>query len=358
MSISLSRALLGGALAAALGAASAYPAAAQRSRVVIPANTIVRAELLEDVHGDRARRGDRVTARLDADDDTSGFPDGTRFEGVITEVQRASRSQPAMLDMRFDRAILPGGSTVAIRGELASLADDDIRRTSEGRLESRRGGDGGFDWKWVGIGAGGGAVLGQIFGGALLKGALLGGLGGAIYSYLNRDRDGGDRNYRDIDLDRGTEFGMVLESRVALDSRSDWRYGRGYRERVAGSRSEYFDRNVRFRVNDRVINFATEQPTTVNGVHYVPLQPIAEAAGWRVSHRRGIRDFTLNTPRGVIRGQADDRYFTRDGTRYQATESPIMIEGQIYVPLGWLSLSTNSEVNWNRSGRRVDITTR
>ena len=80
-----------------------------------------------------------------------------------------------------------------------------------------------FDWKWVGYGAGGGAVLGTIFGGNLLRGALLGGLGGAVYSYLNRDKN---REFKDVELSRGTEFGIRLDNRVAFADRTDYEYPR------------------------------------------------------------------------------------------------------------------------------------
>src|SRR5690606_35021591 len=112
--------------------------------------------------------------------DRSGFPRGTRFEGVVTEVARAGKNEPGVLDVEFRRAILPDGRAMAISGELAGLGDDDVRRRSDGRLESRHSSrKEKFDAKWVGYGAAGGAVLSTIFGGGFLKGALLGGLGGA-----------------------------------------------------------------------------------------------------------------------------------------------------------------------------------
>ena len=52
---------------------------------------------------------------------------------------------------------------------------------------------------------------------------MLGGLGGAVYSYLNRDKR---REFRDVELARGTEFGVNLQQRVAFAERSDYRYPR------------------------------------------------------------------------------------------------------------------------------------
>ena len=47
-----------------------------------------------------------------------------------------------------------------------------------------------FDWKWVGYGAGAGLILGGILGDDdWLKGALVGGIGGAVYSYIRGQND-------------------------------------------------------------------------------------------------------------------------------------------------------------------------
>lgn len=351
-----SRGLMGTSLAALMLGTAAVPASAQRYS--IPANTVVRAELDQDLRSDDARRGDRVLARV-AEEDTGNFPLGTRFEGTVTEVQRANDNRPAVLDMRFDRAILPNGTSLPIRGELASLSEEDLRRTADGRLESRRrSGSSNFDWKWVGYGAAGGAVLGQIFGGNLLRGGLLGGLGGAIYGYLNRDRDRGD--FRDIELSRGTDFGLVLNENVAFDRRPGWRYGRRINSSVAGARDEYrVSDTTRLFVDGQPVNFGSDRPTTINGVAYVPLRPIANAAGWRLNHRSGAETFTLNANRdfGAVRGYTRDAFLTRGGQRFPLSDSPRLVNGEIYVPLEWLSVATGTNVNWNRNGRRINLTT-
>jgi hypothetical protein len=238
-------------LIAALGFLAAGEAAAQRSRV-IPANTVVRAELDDELSTRTSEEGDRFTATLD-DRDYSGFPEGTRFEGRVTEVRHSAKNQPGILDVRFHRAILPDGTAVPITGTLASLGDKDVRRSDDGRLESRHaGGKEKFETKWVGYGAGAGAVLSTIFGGNFLKGALLGAVGGAVYSYLNKEKA---RKYSEVDLSRGTEFGIRLTQRVAFDDNGRFRYAtyeeeqydrdrnrddREYRDRERGDR---YDRN-------------------------------------------------------------------------------------------------------------------
>jgi hypothetical protein len=238
-------------LLAALTAFNAGPAAAQRGDRTVPANTVVRVELEDRLSSATARRGERFMARLDPDD-RSGFPRGTQFEGVVTEASRASKEEPGVLDVEIRRAIFPDGRAVAISGELAGLGEDDVRRRSDGRLESKHTSKKKkFDTKWVGYGAAGGAVLSTIFGGGFLKGALLGALGGAIYGYVSKDK--GRRDYHEVELASGTEFGIRLADRVAFND--DGRYRDAYYEET--DRDRDLDREIdrdRDRDRDREID--------------------------------------------------------------------------------------------------------
>ena len=342
------------ALGPLLAILPAGQAGAQRNRVVVPENTVVRLELAEKVTSRTANRGDRVTATLD-ENDLSGFPEGTRFEGTVTSVRRANSDRPALLDMEFRRVILPNGASERIDAELASLSEDNLRRTADGRLESRRRGDS-FDWKWVGIGAGGGAILGEVFGDDFLKGALLGGLGGAVYGYLNRDRD---RDFREVELDQGTEFGIRLDQRVAFRTSPQYRFvdrERVIRDRVSGAREEYRLDGMTVSLNGRAVSFSDAHPQRLNGTLYVPLRPVAEAASWNLRHYPGADEFSLATPAGQVQGTVGDRWVRRAG-RYQSLDAaPMRMGGEMYVPLEFLSRVGDMRVDWNRRDRRLNLT--
>jgi len=338
------------ALCTLLGSTLAQPVAAQTRRTVIQSETVLRLELAEPIGTGSANRGQRVTATL-SPDDRSGIPDGTRFEGVVTEVRQASDDRPALLDMEFRRAILPDGTSARIRADLASLAEDDIRQTDDGRLESRRHGNS-FDWKWIGYGAAGGAVLGQILGDDFLKGTLLGGLGGAIYGYLNRDRD---EHYREIRLDRGTEFGIRLKQDLAFAPSSRYRFAyreRPGRERVLGVRDEYRLDDARVSVDGHAVRFGDLRPMRVNGTTYVPLRPVAEAANWSLRHPRDADDFVLDIGGDLVRGGVGTSNVSRAGRNYRLDAAPMSIGGEIYVPLEYVSRVGRVRVDWDRGDRR------
>ena len=66
-------------------------------------------------------------------------------------------------------------------------------------------------------------ILGGILGDDdWLKGALLGGVGGAIYSYIRGqggNKDTAASKYHDVVLQKGAKFGIELNDRVALNLR-------------------------------------------------------------------------------------------------------------------------------------------
>lgn len=333
---------------------------ATRNSVQIPADTVVEVRLNDRLNSRNARVGDRFTVDV-IDDDRSGFPDGTRLEGVVSEAQRSNDDRPGILDMDFRTAVLPDGRRVPIHGDLTGLTEEDIRRSDDGRIVSRRGSNSKFDPKWVGYGAAGGAVLGEILGSNFLKGALLGGLGGAIYGYLNKDKDRGE--FRDVSLNEGTTFGVRLTDRVAFQETPNYRYrfrpGRdNLTERVAGRREMFRYGTPTVRLNGRDVRFNDLQPMMLNGTLYVPLRPIAQEANLGFVHERGDDNFTLRTSTGPVRGTVGDIDLDGRGTRNTddtLNNAPISVNGEIYVPVGFLSRVGDLRANWNRRDLRLDL---
>jgi len=254
--------VMASALVAAVTLVGGAQAQTVRSPRAIPQDTVIRLEMVDKLTSRTARRGDLFTAEL-SDKDRSGFPERTRFEGSVIDVRRAEKNQPGVLGIKIHRAIMPDGSLVAVNGTLSGLTGDDVQRRGDGRLESRGKSNKKIDLKWVGYGAAGGAVLGTILGGSddLLKGGLLGALGGAAYSYLNKDKDKKSASYRDVELARGTPFGVRVHHRVSFRDSDRFRYAEydprdedlDYRDRDRDSRYDE-DRNIdrdRDRESDR-----------------------------------------------------------------------------------------------------------
>jgi len=255
--------VMASAMAAAVVLGGSAQAQSDRSPRSIPQDTVIRLDLVDKLSSRTARRGDLFTAEL-SDKDRSGFPERTRFEGSVIDVRKAEKNQPGVLGLKIHRAIMPDGGLVAVNGTLSGLSGDDVQRRADGRLESRGKSDKKIDLKWVGYGAAGGAVLGTILGGSddLLKGGLLGALGGAAYSYLNKDKDRKSASYRDVELSRGTPFGVRVHHRVSFRDSDRFRYAeydprdddRDYDDRDYDDRDadrDYRDRDRTDRDDDR-----------------------------------------------------------------------------------------------------------
>jgi hypothetical protein len=186
-----------------LAGASGY---GRRGREAIPRGTLVKVKLLRDLSSEEAHVGDRVRVQV-AEDDHSGLPPGTALVGRVTQVRRASRSHPGMLDIDFRVAELRD-RWIPISGDPYSLHERDVRQTASGRLISKGRRNEGM--KFIGYGALGGVLLGRILGTSTLKGALLGVAAGYLYGRSRKS------DYHDVKLDRETEFGVRLNHPVVL----------------------------------------------------------------------------------------------------------------------------------------------
>jgi len=195
-------------------AIAAGPAAARVTKTTIPQDTVVKAKLIDELSSKDARRGDKFMAKV-ANDDASGFPKGTKLEGVVTEVQQSKKDEPGVLDVEIRTAVLPNGTRVAMRGNLAGLDEESVKKSKDGRLVAKKKKGSKFDAKWVGYGAAGGAILSTVMGGKTLKGAIIGALGGAAYGYLKGK--GNKDEFRDVELEEGTSFGVQLQNQVAFN---------------------------------------------------------------------------------------------------------------------------------------------
>jgi hypothetical protein len=178
----------------------------------VPANTIIRARLNEELNSRDARVGDRFTTTVVepvyAGNGIEVVPVGSRIGGRVTQVKRAGKRSPGNITVAFDSLRLPNGRTSVINGSLTTLQADDVNADNEGTVKgtSNRKRDAVF----IGGGVGAGAIIGGIAGGG--KGAVIGGiLGGALGTgarVLEKEKE--------AEVKSGTEFGVILNRSVSL----------------------------------------------------------------------------------------------------------------------------------------------
>ncbi len=178
----------------------------------VPADTVIRVRLNEQLSSRTARVGDRfsanVTEPVHAGAGVEVVPVGSKVWGRVTSVKRAARRSPGTILVAFNSVQLPNGTSYTINGSLSSLQADDVNADNEGSVKG--GSNRKRDAVFIGGGAATGAIIGAIAGGG--KGAGIGAIiGGALGT--------GARVFekeKDAEVKSGTEFGVILNRNVSL----------------------------------------------------------------------------------------------------------------------------------------------
>ncbi|HWN11550.1 MAG TPA: hypothetical protein VNO50_20145 [Pyrinomonadaceae bacterium] len=178
----------------------------------VPADTLIRVRLNQQLSSRTARVGDRfsanVTEPVHAGAGVEVITVGSKVWGRVTSIRQAGRRTPGQILVAFNQVELPNGRRYTINGSLSSLQADDVNSDNEGSVTGR--GNRKRDAVFIGGGAATGAIIGAIAGGG--KGAGIGAIiGGALGT--------GARVYekeQDAEVKSGTEFGVILNRSVTL----------------------------------------------------------------------------------------------------------------------------------------------
>jgi hypothetical protein len=335
----------------------------------LPAGTVLMVRLDDRLNSAEARPGQRVTATVRGEEDHSGLPEGSGVEGVVRAAQPASQSRPGVLDVDFTGLSLPNGQVYPIHGSLTSLDTKSVTRTASGRLVSKRGSKS-ERMKFIGYGAGAGALIGLLTGGNLLKDALLGGAGGYLYDQLKKDKPQG--RYRDVNLKEGAEFGVRLDQRFAYlpvsDQRPDGsdRYdeptaprnplgGRSDGNRLDRSRSDRA--GIAVVADDRRVNFGAIRPMRVDSRVMVPVTPVMKATGTRYQYDRLAGKITTTGDERKVSATLNSSVAWVDGDRVSLGAPVRLIQGALYVPERFLELATGMSAQWDEGSQTLRLNT-
>ncbi len=179
-------------------------------------NTVIPVKLDEPLSSNESRQGDRFTASLDSTTGVYGnLPGGTKIQGRVVTAKKQAGNEPGMLELSFDRLILPDGRTEELSGTLISLDEKELSKDSDGRITAT-GKAKDNRAVYAGYGAGAGVLVGILSKdntkGNITKG-LLGGLLGLGAGELERNRKKGPSN---VSLKEGTKFGVRLDEDLTL----------------------------------------------------------------------------------------------------------------------------------------------
>lgn len=142
---------------AALAALAATAAPAQ-SRIVLPAGSVIIVRTTSALQSSTAKSGQAFEATVEETvgvDEFTAIPAGSRIRGVVSLATPATRQQSGVIEVVFDRLILPNGTSYPITGKLTST-DSAERRQIESDPNARVvlvGGRGGIGAAIAGAGS-------------------------------------------------------------------------------------------------------------------------------------------------------------------------------------------------------------
>ncbi len=173
----------------------------------------IRVRMNETLSSKTARVGDRFTATVtEPVYSTTGvvvIPTGSELVGRVDAVKAARKGgNVGEIDASFIQVVLPNGAKRAINGSLTELVSDDAKSDSEGTASGDKTRH--RKVKFIGGGAGGGALLGAIAGGG--KGALIGGIIGGVGGLIAETQTKGE----EAEVKSGTEFGVYLNQSISM----------------------------------------------------------------------------------------------------------------------------------------------
>lgn len=178
----------------------------------VESNTILPLMLNNELNSKTAKRGDTFTATLDTrgNADYAGLPRGTIVQGHIVSASAKTDKDPGVLDLTFDRVVLPNGQVTPLDASLINLESKNIR-TENGIMVANQTAKK-DDLKYVGIGAGAGALLALVTKGNLLTNSLIGGALGYLFGLTQKDA----QQFNDVTLKPDTKIGIMLDQDLVI----------------------------------------------------------------------------------------------------------------------------------------------
>ena len=182
--------------------------------VTVPVGTVIPMRIDISLSSNSTRVGDSFTATVSRPvivDGRSAVPEGAKVEGHVTGVTPGQRGRAGTIAVTFDRIVFPNGDSTPVDATLTSLSEEGRRRIEQDlRYQDRAAGGGQTRRAVVFMGAGPGANAAIGVGSVSGSSADSTGLGAVLGVLLG--------NAEKVEVQRGTEFGMLLERSLDVDT--------------------------------------------------------------------------------------------------------------------------------------------
>lgn len=178
---------------------------------VQPVGSVLPIKLDSAINSDSAVAGDKFTATVDTNggNDYFGLPEGTKVEGHVNFAQAMKKDTPGVLGLAFDSILLKDGTRVPITASLIGLDNKSVLNEN-GRLVAKPDAKK-DDLKYVGTGAGAGALIALVTKGNVITNSVIGGALGYLYQQL-----AGKPRSSDVSLSRGMPLGVRFDREAKI----------------------------------------------------------------------------------------------------------------------------------------------
>lgn len=173
----------------------------------LESGTVIPVKMNTNLTSNNSVVGDKFDATVSTRDSATyvGLPVGTLIEGHVDAARAKTSEAPGVLSLAFDRVRLPSGRTYSISGALIGTDDKSVDNR-DGRLVAKDTAAKDNNIKFVGLGAGAGALLSVITKGNFINDTVIGAALGYLFGQTQKDKS----QYNDVNLQSGTEFGVRL----------------------------------------------------------------------------------------------------------------------------------------------------
>jgi|GEM_PF-1678962 hypothetical protein len=329
---------------------------AETRKISLPSGTVLPVILDNTLSSKSSYRGETFATTIQQGQYDAGLPAGTRIEGVVNEAYRSRNGKPGYIGVSFKRIILPDSQTYLINGTLYSLNGKGLTHSSSGRLIAKPNKNA-SQLKFIGIGAGAGLVIATLTKGNTLEEMAVGaGLGYLYNQFVNKPKAG------DVLLKPGSKFGVLINKGVDIVARNV-----GYAPTAASYAKSIASTDTQSQPNaqnvqgnsigvmygDQDISFPDGQPFMKGGTVYVPLAPVAEAAGVQYIYNTTSKSFITKDRR--LKLFVGSTVIFANGRRERISAPPIISNSTLYVPMNVLSILTKRSVSWDEPSQTVII---
>jgi hypothetical protein len=178
--------------------------------------TVIPISLSRTLSSHNSRVGDQFTGTVvtDSNGNYNGLPAGTIVKGHVDLATPKKGNTPGVLSLAFDRIVLPDGQDYAIHGrtiglDSRSVTDDDGRLVAKSSAKNDH-------LKFVGLGAGAGALVAMVTKNNVVTSSLIGAALGYVFGETQKKAEPSN-----VVLKTGSKWGVRLTSELAYRADSD-----------------------------------------------------------------------------------------------------------------------------------------